>query len=204
MRALVAAFAPSGSGWTVKTDTGRSGEPFDWVVVTAPAAQTAALLPNDSPLKRLSAGFRMKSCFALMLGFEATLDTRFDAALVRERDISWVSINSSKPGRNGATTVVVHASNAWADRNIDADIADVREHLLDELGAATGIDGRAARHIDVQRWRYANIDRQHDEVDPIDAERRLAVCGDWLIRGRVESAFTSAEHLLARMPELVS
>ena len=71
--------------------------------------------------------------------------------------------------------------------------------MLEELAAATGIDASAASHIDVQRWRYANIDKQPGRPEQIDETLRLGICGDWLIRGRIESAFTSAERLLAAL-----
>ena len=200
----ISALEPIDSGWAVVTSSEHAEGPFDWVVVAAPAQQTAALLPTESPLHRISADCHMKSCYALMLGFDRPLDTRFDAAVVRERDISWVSINSSKPGRGDATAVVVHASNAWSDRNIDTDLKTVQGHMLDEFGAATGIDYGDTRHVDVQRWRYANIDSQHEVADQVDAERRLAICGDWLVRGRVESAFLSSERLLSQMSGMVS
>ena len=190
-------------GWVLRAAGSAIDETFDWVVVTAPAAQAASLLPAESPLSSVAARKRMKSCFALMLGFDDLPDPGFDAALVRERDISWVSVNSRKPGRPGGTSIVVHASNAWADANLERPLDDIREHLLAELQAATGIDTERAAHADVQRWRYANIDKQDDSGLQVDAERRLAIAGDWLIRGRVESAFTSAERLLDALAPLL-
>jgi predicted NAD/FAD-dependent oxidoreductase len=184
------------SQWTLAIDGGAAIEGFDWVVITAPAAQTAGLLPAHSPLGEVASAAVMKSCFALMLGFDDDPGLTFDAALVRGRDISWISVNSSKPGRNGGTTLVVHATNAWADANLERPLAEVSEHMLREVNLATGIDPTRASHTDVQRWRFANIDKQESGATQIDAESGLAVCGDWLIRGRVESAFLSADHLL--------
>ena len=200
----VTALERASDGWRLESDTPSIDGRFDWVVVTAPAEQTADLLPAGSPLRDGAAGRNMKSCFALMLGFESFDDPGFDAALVRERDISWVSVNSSKPGRDGSPTVLVHASNAWADANFERDLPDVTAHLQQELREATGIDAGRAAHVDVHRWRYANIDKQPGDDVQVDAERGLAVCGDWLVRGRVESAFTSAGRLLEQLAPLLA
>ncbi len=183
-------------GWRLRTADDSIDGDFDWVVVTAPAAQSAALLPADSLLRAHAATASMKACFALMLGFDAEPAIDWDAALVRDRDISWMSVNSSKPGREAGFAMVVHATNAWADQHIEDAIENVRDHMLDEVSAAAGIDARAATHIDVQRWRFANIDRQRGDAPQVEHERGLAVCGDWFLRGRVESAFTSAERVL--------
>jgi len=192
------------AGWALHGDGECLPERYDWVVVTAPSPQAAELLPAGSPLSRIAEAAPMKSCFALMLGFEALSDPGFDAALVRDRDISWISVNSRKPGRGDSGSIVVHASNDWADAHLDTDIGAVREHMLDELTAASGIDAQSAAHIDVHRWRYANTDKQPPGPSPVDDDHRLAVCGDWLVRGRVESAFTSADRLLEQLRDRLS
>ncbi len=192
------------AGWSLLFGDGGTTESFDWVVVTAPAAQTGKLLPADSPLAETACDAPMRSCFALMLGFESSPALSFDAALVRGRDISWISVDSSKPGRGGKASIVVHATNAWADANLERPLDEVREHMLGEFELATGFDASDAAHVDVQRWRYANIDKQAARPVQIDASRQLGICGDWLIRGRVESAFTSAERLLAALQSELS
>jgi predicted NAD/FAD-dependent oxidoreductase len=141
----------------------------------------------------------MHACFALLLGFDEPLDLTWDAALVHDADISWVSVNSSKPGRPASFSFVAHSTNAWADAHVDEDAALVRRHLTDEFRKVTGIDAAAAACIDLHRWRYANVDKQDGEPYALDAGRRLALCGDWFVRGRVEGAFTSARALAERL-----
>ena len=167
-------------------DLGR----FDWVIATAPATQTAALLPTLP----LPPSATMLGCYALMLGFADTAIPSLDwqAALVREADISWASVNSSKPGRGPAFSIVVHSTNRYADANMGSDLKAVEAHLLQELRAVTGIDVNAADHCALHRWRYANIARQAGPAAVLDPEQKLGACGDWLVSGRIESAFTSA------------
>ena len=48
---------------------------FDWVIFTAPAAQTATLCPEASSVYQASKAARMQGCFALMLGFEHKVES---------------------------------------------------------------------------------------------------------------------------------
>ena len=187
-----------GSGWRLFDAGSESRGTFDWVISTAPAAQTAALMPEYSPLHGHARAVGMRACFALLLGFEAPPALDWQAALVRDADISWVSVNSSKPGRSGAFSMVVHSTNAWADRHIDDPLDDVRAHLLRTVSEVVGIDADAAAHRDLHRWRYANTAAQKPAAQ-VDPGNRLAACGDWFVRGRVEGAFTSARNLLEQL-----
>ncbi len=75
----------------------------------------------------------------------------------------------------------------------------MRRHLLDECRKVAGIDTAAAAFVDVHRWRYANVARQDGEPYALDPDQRLAACGDWFVRGRVEGAFSSANALAERL-----
>ncbi len=188
----VAEVLRSGDEWTLFDDTSEELGRFDWLVLTAPAPQTANLARQFPGIVSLCRGRRMRGCFALMLGFSQPLDLPWQAALVRGADISWISVNSSKPGRNEAFTVVVHSTNAWADAHIDKDTDSLLGHMMSEASIVTGEDLEAASHCQIHRWRYANIDKQEGPSCFIDEDARLAACGDWFVRGRIEAAFTSA------------
>ncbi len=193
----VGSLARQGQLWRLSDDNGAALGEFDWVIVTAPAAQSAQLLA-DTDLAP-STEVAMHACFALLLGCNEPLDLPWQAALVRDADISWISVNSSKPGRPAATSLVVHSTNAWANAHIDDDIETVRQHLCEVVSTVAGIDAAGAAHCSVHRWRYANVDRQRGDRFAIDPRRTLAVCGDWFVRGRVEAAFSSANALVERL-----
>ena len=80
-----------------------------------------------------------------MLGFAEPINLQWQAAFVRNADISWISVNSSKPGRTNPFTLVVHSTNAWADAHMEDDIDYVRGHMLDEASLVTGEDMRSWR-----------------------------------------------------------
>ena len=176
---------------------------FDWLILTAPAEQTLRLAPDVPGLAELCRGASMHACFALMLGFDSPLDLPFDAARVRGRDLSWISANGSKPGRNACCTLVVHSTNKWADDNFERGVGEVRQHLVEELAVAAGVDAATASVCEMHRWRYANLDKRQGPTHFVDPGRRLAACGDWFVRGRVEAAFRSAAGLADAFAQLL-
>ena len=200
----VARLEGEADAWRLADGDGNSLGNFDWIISSMPAAQTAALAPVDSTLRRVAANKRMRSCFALMLGFTQPLSLPWQAALVRGADISWVSVNSSKPGRPEQFTLVVHSTNAYADAHIDEDLDVVCGHLLAEISSVAGIDCSAAAVCRLQRWRYANADKQEGAPFFVDAGSQLAACGDWFRRGRVEAAFTSGFALATELRVLLA
>lgn len=193
----------SRDGWTVIDDAGVAYGPYDWLVLAAPAAQSAALAKDFPDLVEFCGARRMRGCFALMLGFAEPIELAWRAAVVRNMDVSWIAVNSSKPGRKSPFTLVVHSSNNWADAHIHEGLEAVRGHLLDEAASVTGIDLRQAMHQQLHRWRYANIARQAGPEYFLDEDSRLAACGDWCTHGRVEGAFTSASQLADSLAEKI-
>ncbi len=138
----------------------------------------------------------MQACFSLMLASHDELAFDFDAALVRQRDISWISVNSSKPGRSYGTTLLVHSTNRWADEHIDDDHRVVMEHLIDQTRQTIGNPLLAIEHQSLHAWRLANFPAQGKERPfLLDINEKMGVCGDWCLQGRVEAAFTSGHQL---------
>ena len=185
--------------WSLVDNRGLCHDGFDWLVLTAPAPQTGALAAEHPDLFALCQARTMRACVALMLGFPAPLGLPWDAAVVRDADISWMTVNSSKPGRAAASTMLVHSTNAWANEHIDDDTDALRAHLVDEASAISGVDLGHASFCDVHRWRYANIDKYDGPDCYVDETSQLAACGDWFLRGRVEAAFTSANALAGKL-----
>ncbi len=180
--------------WHLSSAEENLGE-YDWVILAIPAPQAAELLPGWVQFAQQVQQAEMQACYSLMLGFNSPLQLEFDAALVKNADISWVSVNSSKPGRPDAFTLLVHSSNSWADRNLDLVRDDVIAHLGAEVNRVIQCDVSTADHVDLHRWLYANIGRQQGSSSLVDHQHQLAAVGDWCISGRVESAFTSGYEL---------
>lgn len=177
--------------WHLFDDQSKHLGDFDWVISTVPAQQASELLPQSFIHHSKIKSVKMKGCFSLMLGFEHPLKLDFDAALVRGRDISWISVNSSKPGRSNAFCLLIHSTNKWADQHIEEDRGKVIEYLCRQTSDTIGHDVTKATHKAIHGWRYANIEKQDSEGYFIDLDQKLGVCGDWCLQGRVEAAFTS-------------
>ena len=177
--------------WHLEDNEGNILGEYDWVISTVPAEQASDLLPNSLPNSPKLSDIKMKGCFSLMLGFKKDLSLNFDAALVLGEDISWISVNSSKPGRSGAFCLLVHSTNNWADEHIDNKRDQVMNYLCKQTSDIIGHDLSKASHMAIHGWRFANIQKQRGETHFLDMDQKIAVCGDWFIEGRVEAAFIS-------------
>ena len=184
------------TGWLLTSSSGEQHGPFDWVVSTAPAPQTRALLPPEFQHHQVLDNVRISACFSLMLGYRNRVDMPFQAAQVKNSSIGWLALDSDKPGRTGGQSLLVHSSNHWADEHLHEPIEQVREQLLTALQRLLP-QLPEPDHVDIHRWRYAATTAPAEEEFLLDAQHRLAACGDWCLGNRVEDAFTSADRLAA-------
>ena len=189
--------------WQIVDKEGNDQGVFDWVISTAPVSQSVILLPVDFKFHESLLSRKMMGCFSLMIGFDDSIDLAWEAALVAGADISWISVNSSKPGRNGNFTLLVHSTNLWAEENINEEKDAVIEYLMNETSKIIGKKVYDANHIDLHRWKYANIKKQDIGPPFIDKKNKIAACGDWCIKGRIESAFLSGFDLANEMRSLI-
>ncbi|CAG4927991.1 unnamed protein product, partial [Acidocella sp. C78] len=138
----IAALHRMPAGWALESEAGERFGPFAFVIVAVPAPQAAALLPAASPLHATAASARMQGAFSLMLGLAAPLDPGFDAALVRDGALSWISLCAARPGHEGGPGLVAISRNAWADAHLEDDPATIRAAMLDALAACLGQPSR--------------------------------------------------------------
>jgi predicted NAD/FAD-dependent oxidoreductase len=188
------------STWQLCDAQGQQYGAFDWVILTAPAPQSVALLPETFQYYAAMQAMDMRKCFSLMLGFKESLPLEFEAAHVMNSDLSWIAVNSHKPGRSGAYALMVHSSAEYAEAHIDDDPTQVMQHLITETSQITGHDVGGADYTNIHGWRYANNAASPKNTQIfLDRDQQLAVCGDWCLGGRVEGAFLSADQLVNAM-----
>ncbi len=193
----------AGSKWKLIDDAGTDLGVFDWVISAAPAQQSAALLPPSFAEYDRVKTTQMLGCFTLMLGFEDDLNLGFSGAFVNDSSIGWVAVNSSKPGRPGGYALVINSNNDWAEKHIEDDLGAVKARMIADASALLDRDLARAAHVDLHRWRYAFIDQQYGAAALIDKDQKLAACGDWCIKGRVEAAYYSAQSLLQHLKAVI-
>jgi hypothetical protein len=161
------------------------------LVLTAPPAQAAALLGATDPLHDRLAAVAFAPCITAMLSFDEPFDPGFDAAFVNvDCPLSWVACNSTKPGRNGHDWVL-HATGDWSRDHLEEGFDELAGRLADAFSRIVDESLPATRVRTAHRWRYAQALEPADDGAIVDAERRLAIAGDWLAGSRIEGAWTS-------------
>ena len=176
--------------WLLIDDNKNQSELFDWVITTNPVEQAFNILPKDITLRNEIKKIKMKARYTLMLGFNNPLKLPFDVAKIIHNCISWISVNSSKPGRTGKFSLVIQSTNTFARNNFSTNPNIITDNLIRVSSNILKINLNCANHIELHKWNYAdsNLIKFKCYVDPT---LKIAACGDWTINGNVESAFLS-------------
>lgn len=182
--------------WTLSDKGGKSYGPFDWVVMAIPSHQAIDLLPLKFNGLDAIRDVKMTGCYSVMLGFEALPKLNWDIAMPKESLIQWIAVNSRKPERESAPSLLIQTTNVWADTHMDDDMVEMQDIIIDEFCALTGVGSKEIIHRVSHRWKYANTSVPAREEFFIDRGLNIGVCGDWCISGRVESAYLSANKLV--------
>ena len=173
----------------------HSGElvegPFDWIVATAPAPQSAVLLPASFSHHETLREVGMHACFTLMIKRNSRVREPFAAAHVSDPVIGWIAYNDSKPARTKPASLVVNSNGVWADANVDVPFDAVRKQMIEASKRHIPIEASEAESAVLHRWRYADVHNPARQSFLLDRDTQLAACGDWCIAGRVEAAYVS-------------
>ena len=172
---------------------GSSLGAYDYLVCSAPPAQTESLLTEVAPdLAARAATVRMKPCWAVMVAFDLPIDVPFDGAFINLGPLSWIARTSSKPGRTKTPDRwVLHASADWSADQLEESPENVTQPLLDACFEAIGRSTRPPIFARAHRWRYALADNPLETGCLFDASKGLVVCGDWTNGNRIEGALLS-------------
>lgn len=167
---------------------------FDRVVVTAPAPQIAALLPQDHLFNGALAGVGMAPCLTLMVGLPHGFEMPFVSRRAEGEDISWIACDSAKPGRPDAPCVVAQAGHAWSRTHLEQEPQAIAERMLPMVLAAIGA-GAAMEpvYVSAHRWRYAFVTAPLGQPYLCDGDHTLFAGGDWCLGAKVEDAWTSGQ-----------
>lgn len=178
------------------------GRPFDALIVTAPAPQTAALLATAGIDLPGLARVRYAPCWALMLTHDGPAPLSDQAR--RDPDpaaaLAWVARNETKPGRGEQPgTLVAHASPDWSRRHLEREPGEVAERLQAELARMIGTEFGPVRSASAHRWRYALVEEALGEPCLWRPEIGLGFASDGCLGGRVEAAYLSGLTLAERI-----
>ncbi|WP_184405739.1 FAD-dependent oxidoreductase [Xanthomonas sp. 3075] len=187
----------NGDTWQLEVSGDATTHAFDTVLLAVPAPLAAALLADlASTLATLAANARMQPAWAVVLRFDRPVDPGYDALFVNAGPLRWVARNSSKPGRVGAETWLLHATADWSQAHLDATPEAVIASVLPAL-AALGLPLPSS--CNAYRWTVASTDPPLQIGCAWDARLSIGICGDWLAGGKVEGAWQSGVALAARI-----
>lgn len=189
--------------WRLTDDNGIMYGPYDWVVTTAPAEQSAALLPWHFEHHAVLRQAKMDGCYTLMFGGLDLSALTWDAAVVTEGPLAWIALNNSKPGRSAASSLVCQSRNDWANAHLEDDAGAVETALGHALTELTGLSPQSATYTSLHKWRFAKVATTATAPCLLDGAQKLAAAGDWCIGGRVEAAFLSAEAVSEKIIDII-
>jgi hypothetical protein len=115
---------------------------------------------------------------------------------LNEGPLRWVARDSSKPGRRGPETWLLHASAEWSEEHLEADPSAVAVELL---RAFSQLGGASSAAWTAHRWRYADTAPTMNRECVWHAGDGLGLCGDWLNGGKVEGAWLSGRQLASQV-----
>ena len=199
-----------GERWQLHTDDGAAPLQADVAICALPAPRARNLLFQSEQAGALAATLArvdMAPCWTLMLAFPQaaqpglyTLGPQWNAARSTHHRVSWLTRESSKPGRTAVERWTVQASAAWSREHERDDPARANAKLLRAFAEITGIHATPA-HAEVRLWRQARTLVPLGRTHLWDDARGIGLCGDWCIGSRVEDAFVSGLALALAMDE---
>ena len=180
----------TGHCWALTSaEHGLLPDKVDAVVLAVPAPQAVPLLLPIAPAgAAVAASARMRGSWAVMLRYAAPVVMPWDGAFINAGPLRWVARDSSKPGRTGQETWLLHASPQWSEAHIEDDAHAVTAALL---AAFAALGGPAPRAATAHRWRYADTEAALNLGSWWDDTAHVGLCGDWLNGGKVEGAWLS-------------
>ena len=185
-------------GWAITSaEHGALSQRYDAVLLAVPAPQVVPLLSPVWPAGAAGAACaRMRGSWAVMLRYASPVTMPWDGAFINAGPLRWVARDSSKPGRKGAETWLLHASPEWSDAHLEDSAESVAAALL---AAFAALGGPAPLAATAHRWRYADTEPALTQGSGWSASLRLGLFGDWLNGGKVEGAWLSGRALAAQI-----
>jgi hypothetical protein len=189
--------------WTVASDDGESFGPFDAVLLTPPAPQTADILRTsrfDAALQETLVGgleaADYNAQFTVVLAYDRAIRRPGGCyGLVNDdggHPLAWIGFEHDKPGHvpDGASVLVVQTAPAWTARHLEGDPDNVMPDAKTMAASVLDTDLRRPSWYDTQRWRYSHPASPAD-ADALAGGRKagLFFAGDFVAgKGRVGRA----------------
>lgn len=189
-------------GWLVQTEDNTKPATFDWIISTAPPMQTANVLRAVPSIVDQVIQQTVHPCFAVMLASKTPWSHEWGGAFVKNNGpLSWIAINSSKPGRDTKfTQIVLHSATEWTQNMLKNEPEVIQAEMIKAFHDVTKFPVDDLVFQTLHRWLYAKPTESIFVEDSLcDFDEKVAVAGDWLCAGRVEGAFLSGLDMVQRL-----
>lgn len=212
LETLVARLAHTAPGYELYADTGALLGAADAVLLTPPAAQTAAIIAASTldPAAQAALGAELaraayRRCITITLAYARRPETPWYALVNSDRrhPVSWLACEHLKPGYAppDAGLVILQMADAWSTTHWDAlakgtltpdalpdPVHEAHGYAEALIGAALG----TPLWVNLQRWRYALPDAGCDATILNSAALGLSFAGDYVVgQGRVHLALAN-------------
>jgi predicted NAD/FAD-dependent oxidoreductase len=184
--------------------------PFDAILLTPPAPQTAAILRETNwaddrrtTLADAAAAVPYRAICTIVAAYDRPVDRRWYALVNtdREHEIGWLAREECKPGHvpDGKSLLVIQPAPDWSDRRYNEPVDETVEEALAltagllEGGDSADPDWTDPEWTDYKGWRYAlpddGLDEEHNDVA---RDAGLYLAGDWVAgEARLHAALRS-------------
>lgn len=183
------------TSWILVDNQDKKYSGYDKVIITAPPIQTLDLLQHHTPLTESIESLKMYPCYSLMIVPETKPHLTFDGIEFNHPILGWFAFNDSKPLRGDKGGMIIQSNFSWAQDNLDLEKDLIINILKDSIRDILSIDLSHNLYESLHLWRYAIPSQTNDRGYYLDKENNIGICGDWCLKGKVQSAFLSAYYL---------
>ena len=199
----IARLERTSKGWDLVTTEDETVGPFEAVLVTPPAPQSAELVEaskmDEALRSALVAGLAKadyRTQLTVVLAYERPVERPGDFfGLVNtdgEHGIAWLSFEEDKPGHvpRGQSLIIAQMAPAWSEPRYNRSVDDLAPEAARLAGSLLGTDLDGWAWADRQGWRYA-LPKGPVNTDALEeaAASGIFFAGDALVgKGRVERA----------------
>ena len=190
----IQAMSHTPEGWQLtSTEHGVLPKHYAKIMFAIPPLQVGPILGSHSKkISTVADSIVMQPCWTVLMQFDAPVELPFEAAFINTGPLGWVARNSSKPGRKGQESWVMHATPVWTQEHLELKAEEIIPPLVAEFQK---LGGPQPATCSAHRWRYASSDTGIAIGSVLDTETGIGLCGDWLNGGRVEGAWLSGQAL---------
>lgn len=177
--------------WSIIGHKHQSAGPFDAVLITCPAEQTAQLMRPFTDIFELIEPARSRPCLSTMVEFEEEVMVDYDAAFLNKGPLAWVCRDSAKPGRPDNECWVLQASEEWSNAHLQESPESLASKMLQAFAPLSPVELPPVSYCRGHRWRFGFAAETVKLKTPYFDSLGLGFAGDWCSASNLDDAYWS-------------